>query len=107
LMRYAAALLRLRKPVTSDFEEAAAKLERAVDGHPTPSGEPSPEWLAVAKMAERDAQVSGQAQPQGAPERIYLVVGEDAEGAAFSDLHDVTWCADRQGPHDIEYVLAS
>lgn len=54
LMRYAATLLRLRKPVTPDFERAAADLERAVDGQPTPAGEPSPEWLDVAQMAEQD-----------------------------------------------------
>lgn len=42
----------------------------------------------------------------GAPERIYLVVGDGVEGEAFGDLHEVTWCADRQGPGDVEYVRA-
>lgn len=63
LMRHAAALLRLRKPVLPDFESVAAELELAVDGHHTPSGEPSPEWLEVARIA---AAPITQAAPQPA-----------------------------------------
>lgn len=62
LMRHAAALLRLRKPVTPDFECVAAELESAVDGRPTPAGEPSQEWLEAAKQAEKNH------SPAGAPD---------------------------------------
>lgn len=54
LMRHAASLLRLRQPVPSGFERVAAELEAAIDGHPTPAGEPSQEWLSIAEKAEHD-----------------------------------------------------
>lgn len=56
LMREAASLLRLRRPVTPDFERVAVELEHAADGHPTPAGDPSPGWLHIAALA-------AQAQP--------------------------------------------
>ena len=62
LMRHAAALLRSRKPVLPDHESVAAELELAADGHPTPSGEPSAEWLEVMRIALTPAQP---AAPQG------------------------------------------
>ncbi len=62
LMRHAAALLRSRKPVLPDHESVAAELELAVEGHPTPSGEPSAEWLEVMRIATTPAQP---AAPQG------------------------------------------
>jgi len=45
----------------------------------------------------------------GAPETIYLCVGDleyDDEFSAIEYTGEVTWCADRQGPSDIRYVLA-
>lgn len=51
LMRHAAALLRSRKPALPEHESVAAELESAADGQATPSGEPSPEWLEVARAA--------------------------------------------------------
>lgn len=51
LMRHAATLLRMRKPVLPDHESVATELELAAEGHPTPSGEPSPEWLEVLRLA--------------------------------------------------------
>jgi hypothetical protein len=63
LMRHAAALLRSRKPVLPDHESVAAELELAADGHPTPSGEPSAEWLEVMRIALNPAQPA--AAPQG------------------------------------------
>ena len=51
LMREAASLLRLRRPVTPDFERVAVELEHAADGHPTPAGDPSPGWLHIAALA--------------------------------------------------------
>ncbi|MGF6440629.1 hypothetical protein [Paraburkholderia youngii] len=41
-----------------------------------------------------------------AHERIYLNLGEDipAGETDFTTLNDVTWCEDKQGPHDLEYV---
>lgn len=42
----------------------------------------------------------------GVPERIYLEIGEDADGD-FDDFREVTWCRDKQFNTDIEYVLAS
>lgn len=43
-----------------------------------------------------------------APERIYLCVGDELRPSptGFSSLHGVTWCENRQGPQDIEYVRA-
>jgi hypothetical protein len=42
-----------------------------------------------------------------APERIFLVIGEDCPPSAkFSDLDEVTWCEDRVCANDIEYVRA-
>jgi hypothetical protein len=42
-----------------------------------------------------------------APERIFLVIGEDCPPSAkFSDLDEVTWCEDRVCSNDIEYVRA-
>jgi len=51
---------------------------------------------------------SGQSAEQvsGAPERIFLVVGELDEPIQFRELADVTWCKDRQFDADIEYVRA-
>ena len=41
------------------------------------------------------------------PQKIYLQIGEDAEGVeSFDDLSDVTWCADNINQNDIEYVVA-
>lgn len=57
LMRHAAALLRSRKPVLPDHESVAAELEMAADGHPTPAGDPSPEWLEVSRIAMKQAPV--------------------------------------------------
>lgn len=41
-----------------------------------------------------------------APERIYLNLGDGLPQGEwdFTTLHEVTWCADKQGPHDLEYV---
>ena len=41
-----------------------------------------------------------------APERVYLNLGDGLpQGECdFTTLHEVTWCADKQGPHDLEYV---
>jgi hypothetical protein len=40
-----------------------------------------------------------------APHRIYLVIGEDCpDHARFSDLREVTWCADSVASNDIAYV---
>jgi hypothetical protein len=64
LMRHAAALLRSRKPVLPDHESVAAELELAADGHPTPAGDPSPEWLEVAESAMRAAAPTTQAASQ-------------------------------------------
>lgn len=42
-----------------------------------------------------------------APQRIYLNVGDLSPGEhEFKNLHEITWCADRQNAGDIEYVLA-
>lgn len=68
LMRHAAALLRSRKPVLPDHEDVAAELERAVDGHPTPSGAPSAEWLEVARIAEIEARPAPPAMDGGGAE---------------------------------------
>ena len=45
---------------------------------------------------------------KNAPERIYLCLGEGLPGEEieFHELHEVTWCADKQDANDIEYVLA-
>lgn len=51
LMRHAAYLLRSRKPTLPEHESVASELESAADGYPTPSGEPSQEWLEVARIA--------------------------------------------------------
>ncbi len=43
---------------------------------------------------------------EGAPKRIFLVVGDLDEDCKFDDLDDVTWCIDKIGNQDIEYVRA-
>lgn len=55
LIREAVALLRLRRPVTPDFERVASELETALNGLPTPAGAPSQEWLEVAALAAQPA----------------------------------------------------
>lgn len=55
---------------------------------------------------------SAQAEPVSkvvatAPERIYLVIGEDCpDEAEFSSLGEVTWCEDKIDANSIEYVRA-
>ncbi|QDJ52842.1 hypothetical protein [Bordetella hinzii] len=51
VIREAVALLRLRQPATPDFERVASEMEAALDGLPTPAGEPPPKWLEVAALA--------------------------------------------------------
>lgn len=40
----------------------------------------------------------------GAPERIWLVVGDLDEDCKFDDLDEVTWSSEQIGNQDIEYV---
>lgn len=40
----------------------------------------------------------------GAPERIWLVVGDIDVDCKWGDLDEVTWCAEKQFDADIEYV---
>lgn len=42
----------------------------------------------------------------GAPERIWLVIGDLDQDCKFDDLAEVTWCSDQVGNQDIEYVRA-
>ncbi|MBU9439113.1 hypothetical protein KTE91_28950 [Burkholderia multivorans] len=43
---------------------------------------------------------------KNAPQRIYLNVGDLPPGEfEFASLHEVSWCADKQGDSDIEYAL--
>jgi len=42
----------------------------------------------------------------GAPERIFLVVGDLDQDCTFDELADVTWCSEQIGNQDIEYVRA-
>ena len=42
----------------------------------------------------------------GAPEAIWLVMGEDCGEGPFSEFHEVTWCEDKQYADDIKYVRA-
>jgi hypothetical protein len=42
----------------------------------------------------------------GAPDRIWLVVGDLDEDCKFTDLGEVSWCSDQIGNQDIEYVRA-
>jgi hypothetical protein len=42
----------------------------------------------------------------GAPERIWLVVGDLDQDCKFDDLDEVTWCSDQVCNQDIEYVRA-
>ncbi|MEK7945762.1 hypothetical protein WKR98_13480 [Pigmentiphaga sp. YJ18] len=60
-------------------------------------------WLAGKKQPP-----SGQsAAPVGAPDRIFLVIGEGAPAnTPFGTLAEVTWCPDRVNNTDIEYVRA-
>lgn len=67
-------------------------------------------WREMEQRQARDAQQpsSGQsAAPVGAPDRIFLVAGEDVPpGVTFDQLAEVTWCKDRVNHGDIEYVRA-
>ena len=67
-------------------------------------------WREMEQRQARDAQQppSGQsAAPAGAPDRIFLVIGEAVPAnTPFSQLADVTWCPDRVNHGDIEYVRA-
>lgn len=76
-------------------------------------------WLASALLKNKmESNPSGShfKAMTDAPDRIYLVI-EDGNGTnPFADFHSaqkaanagdgLTWCEDRQGPSDIEYVLA-
>ncbi|OQD23175.1 hypothetical protein UE98_16530 [Burkholderia cenocepacia] len=45
---------------------------------------------------------------KNAPQRIYLNVGDLPPGEfEFASLHEVSWCADKQGNSDIEYALVA
>ncbi|MBN3776156.1 hypothetical protein G3O06_01070 [Burkholderia sp. Ac-20345] len=45
---------------------------------------------------------------KNAPQRIYLNVGDLPPGEfEFAGLHEVSWCADKQGDSDIEYALVA
>lgn len=46
-------------------------------------------------------------QPKNTPNRIYLNVGEDIDGADFNELAGVSWCTDKINPDDIEYYNSS
>lgn len=60
-------------------------------------------WLA-GKAQPSSGQRAGRA---GAPDRIFLVISEDIpKDTPFSQLAEVTWCADRVNDTDIEYVRA-
>lgn len=102
LMRHAAALLRSRKPVLPDHESVAAELELAVDGHPTPSGEPSAEWLEVARVAEA-------AQPAAVPQGAAYAALPDERGAfealAKADTSNVSFERDETGYVDMTAAL--
>ncbi len=66
LIRNAISLLRLRMAGTPDVEQVVADLEKALDGMPTPAGEPSQQWLDVAAQPQQDAdKVDAQAIPGG------------------------------------------
>lgn len=55
------------------------------------------------------AQPAGEAAIPGAPERIWLVLGDDLpDGVTFNELaeSEICWCQDSQFEHDIEYVRA-
>ncbi|RZS80614.1 hypothetical protein [Pigmentiphaga kullae] len=68
------------------------------------------EEAAWREMEQRQAQQATQHQasgPAGAPDRIFLVIGEDVTpDTPFSQLAEVTWCPDRVNDTDIEYVRA-
>jgi hypothetical protein len=42
-----------------------------------------------------------------APKRIWLQCGEPWDDAEFSDLAEVTWCAEPDGDSDVEYVRST
>ncbi|WP_175145511.1 hypothetical protein [Paraburkholderia phenoliruptrix] len=45
---------------------------------------------------------------KNAPPRIYLNLGNLPPGEfKFANLHEVSWCADKQDDHDVEYVLVA
>lgn len=45
---------------------------------------------------------------KNAPPRIYLNLGNLPPGEfEFANLHEVSWCADKQGDNDVEYVLVA
>jgi len=90
LMRHAAYLLRSRKPTLPEHESVAAELELAADGHPTPSGEPSEEWLEVARIATAP---TTHPAPQQEPTSVDLKTMELAESVGLigpaSRAHDL------------------
>ncbi|MDH2239112.1 hypothetical protein N5K27_22645 [Pigmentiphaga sp. GD03639] len=63
---------------------------------------------AVFWLAGKAQPPSGQsATPVGAPDRIFLVIDDDVPAnTPFSQLAEVTWCAERVNDTDIEYVRA-
>ncbi len=103
-----AAAARLDRAFTSTLREIAlaATVCPEVAGY-TPSQVIA--HLTVELSAARDRLAGGHpvATPS-APERIYLVIGEDElpEGTDFNDLKEVCWCADSQFDTDIAYIRA-
>lgn len=50
--------------------------------------------------------MTNKAGVENVPKKIYLNLGDGfLEGADFKELNEVTWCADKLGENDIEYVL--
>lgn len=104
LMRHAAALLRSRKPVLPDHESVAAELELAVEGHPTPSGEPSAEWLEVMRIATTPAQP---AAPQGVAYAELPASYQSSTLIAGNDGCTVTFHFGAGGEADVESWLSA
>lgn len=80
--------------------------------HGCPAGMNRLKWLdhQLTKLASLErAQPAGEAAIPGAPERIWLVLGDDLpDGVTFNELaeSEICWCQDSQFEHDIEYVRA-
>ncbi|MFV3388054.1 hypothetical protein ACNFCJ_21985, partial [Pseudomonas sp. NY15364] len=81
LIKNAAGLLRIRRPVAPDVERVAADLELMLAGHAIPAEKPSREWLEVAELADQAPSLPAAGS---AVEEVEAVAWQDADNPMYT-----------------------